>query len=70
MSLAGATSVSAAGGEVVLGAEVSCVGTGCVSTCPGSMLSEAGGDDGVPAVVVNGAGEMVGFGDGLCYRSS
>ena len=62
---AGATSVSAAWG-VVLGAEkVSCVGVGCVSTCPGSTLSEAGGDDGAPLVVADGAGEMLGFGSEL-----
>ena len=50
----------------MLGAgEVSGVGTGCVSTCLGSTLSEAGGDDGAPSVVTNCAGEMVGFGGGL-----
>jgi hypothetical protein len=45
--------------------EVSGVGTGGVSTCPGSTLSEAGGDDGPPPVVTNGAGDMVGFGGEL-----
>ncbi len=44
--------------------EVSGVGTGCVSTCTGSTLSEAG-DDEVPPVVADGAGEMAGFGGGL-----
>lgn len=68
MSGGGTTSVSVAGGVVLGGAgegEVSGVGTGCVPTFPGSTLSEIGGDDGIPPVVANGAGEMAGFGGGL-----
>ena len=64
MSLAGIASVSGVGG--MRAGDVSGMGgAGCVSTCPGSTLSEAGGGDGVTSIVASGAGGMVGFGGRL-----